>query len=565
MILLPIKETDKVDLYTPILRSIGGASGAQFTEQVKGVLLKLQTLRNNLTNLSAIRNNPLSVKKAAEDIKDYLSMWNCISRSFTFGTDKESIDIPFTWYDAYTRDRKTSSNPMTERVGMLYNLGVLYSQMGADVAKLPGDKVKEAAALFLSAAWVFERVKLDLVNLKFNEFTPDVAEENLSLCSFLMKAQAQSCAYERVHASRPDRYDMLAKLSMQAAKDYEVANGYSRNVAVKKAPNGKSLLAVMQFKEGAFRCLAFYWSALELKKKCEESVTGMGKAVASIHKATEILESLKKNERNFPPEVMAEYKQMMGQCAETQRTIENLNNKLYHDSVPSKPVEIDAMPYGKPISIEGELDRPFEGKEVLSLTVPPGVRALDNEYKQEVGMVIQEAFDLIKLIEDRHVQILQKYNLPSAIHAVSNEQQIPEDMWQRIKRCKENGGVRGLNQMLEGVEQLSKCNEANILNIYNQLMDEEREDKELKQKYGSKWIRLPSAGLNANMLKQLEYFKVKFDGGKQSDKAIQEFAQAVKGEFELLELDRDALTSKVPKSSSNAGGMSPAAALWFWC
>eukprot|EP00826_Nyctotherus_ovalis_P038641 TRINITY_DN3632_c0_g2_i12.p1 TRINITY_DN3632_c0_g2~~TRINITY_DN3632_c0_g2_i12.p1 ORF type:complete len:443 (-),score=148.91 TRINITY_DN3632_c0_g2_i12:821-2149(-) len=436
-----------------------------------------------------------------------------------------------------------------------------YSQMGADVAKLPGNKVKEAATLFLSAAWVFERIKLDLVNLKFNELTPDVTEENLSLCSFLMKAQTQSCAYERVYASRPDRYDMLAKLSMQAAKDYEVANGYSRNVGVKKAPNGKSLLAAMQFKEGAFRCLAFYWLALDQKKKCEESVTGMGKAVASIRKATEILESLKKNEWNFPPEIMAEYKQMIGQCAETQITIERLNDKLYHDSVPSKPVEIDAMPYGKPISIEGELDRPFEGKEILSLTVPPGVKALDNEYKKEVGVIIQEAFDLIRQIEDYHMQILKKYNLPSAIHAVSNEQQIPEDMWQRINKCKENGGARGLNQMLEGVEQLSKCNETNILNIYNQLMDEEREDKELRQKYGAKWNRLPSTGLNANMLKQLEYFKGKLDTGKQSDKAIQEFVQAIKAEFKLLELDRDSLTSKIPKSSSSAGGMSPAATM----
>eukprot|EP00826_Nyctotherus_ovalis_P038640 TRINITY_DN3632_c0_g2_i11.p1 TRINITY_DN3632_c0_g2~~TRINITY_DN3632_c0_g2_i11.p1 ORF type:complete len:562 (-),score=182.30 TRINITY_DN3632_c0_g2_i11:454-2139(-) len=561
MILLPVKETDKIDLYTPILKNIGGAAGAQFTEQAKGILQRLQTLRNNLTNLSAIRNNPLSVKKAAEDIKDYLSIWNSLSRSFTFGADKGSINIPFTWYDAYTRDRKTSSNPMAERVGMLYNLGVLYSQMGADVAKLPGNKVKEAATLFLSAAWVFERIKLDLVNLKFNELTPDVTEENLSLCSFLMKAQTQSCAYERVYASRPDRYDMLAKLSMQAAKDYEVANGYSRNVGVKKAPNGKSLLAAMQFKEGAFRCLAFYWLALDQKKKCEESVTGMGKAVASIRKATEILESLKKNEWNFPPEIMAEYKQMIGQCAETQITIERLNDKLYHDSVPSKPVEIDAMPYGKPISIEGELDRPFEGKEILSLTVPPGVKALDNEYKKEVGVIIQEAFDLIRQIEDYHMQILKKYNLPSAIHAVSNEQQIPEDMWQRINKCKENGGARGLNQMLEGVEQLSKCNETNILNIYNQLMDEEREDKELRQKYGAKWNRLPSTGLNANMLKQLEYFKGKLDTGKQSDKAIQEFVQAIKAEFKLLELDRDSLTSKIPKSSSSAGGMSPAATM----
>jgi hypothetical protein len=560
MLLLPTKQTDKIDLFFPLLKNIKETSGGQFGEQVKPILQRLQTLRNDLTDIYTIRNNPTAVQKAVEKIKDYLSIWNSIAKSFTFGSGKESVNICFTWYDAYTKEKKTGINPIAERIGMLYNLGVMYSQMGADMGKLPGDKVKQAASLFLTAAWIFERIKRDLVSLKLTEYTPDVSENNLTMCSFLMKAQAQSCAYERVRANRPDKYDLLAKLAMQASKDYEVANGYSKAIGLEKTIDGKILLGIMQFKEGALRSYAYYWSAMDQKKKCEESVIGMGKALASINKAMNCLEELKKQEKNFPPEVMNEYKTLHTHCAELQRTIENLNNKLYHESVPSRAAEIDAMPYGKPISIEGELDRPFEGKEIILLTVPAGVKVLSNEYRKEVGNIIQESFDMIRQVEDNQVQMLKKYNLPSSIHVISNEQKIPDDMWQRIKKCKENGGGRGLKHLMEGVEDLAKCNENSLKIIYNQLKEEENEDKELKEKYGLKWTRLPSLSLNVNMLKQLENFKQKYEAERQLEKATKESAQASKFAFDLLELDRESITNKIPKSSKD-GTELPASAL----
>lgn len=563
MLLLPTKQTDKIDLFTPLLRNIRDTSGAQFSEQAKPALQKLQALRNDLTDIAAIRNNSSAVSKVAEQIKDYLGMWNCIARGFTFGGDKESVNVAFTWYDAYTREKRTCTNPMAERIGMLYNLGIMYSQMGMDAASLPGDKVKEAATLFLTAAWVFERIKLDLVNLKLSEFTGDVSEGNLGMCSFLMKAQAQVCVYEKLRAAHPDRVDLLAKLAMQAAKDYEVACGYSKVVGLEKTPNGRNLLGVMQFKEGAYRTNAYYWSALDQKKKCEESVTGMGKAVASIRKAMEHLDSLRKAEKTFPPEVVAEYKTLSDHCAEAKRVIESLNNKLYHESVPSRPAEVDAMPYGKPISIEKELDRPFEGKDVLSSKTPAGVRKLYEEYKKQVGAIIQEEFEVIREVEEQQTQVLKKHNLPNAIHAVSNDQNIPEDMWQRIRKCKENGGIQGLEQSVEGVEDLAKCNEDNMLSICNQLKAEEKEDHELKQKYGSQWTRMPSASLNTNMTKQLEHFRQKYDTARQTDADVRNFVHSSKGQFDLLELDRDSLTSKIPKGSSGSEELSPAAAKYF--
>jgi len=559
MLSLSNKRTDKIDLFTPLLRNVKETSGEQFGEQMKPILQRLQTIRNDLIDISVFRTSFTGVQKITEDIKSYLSMWNSIIKSFTFGTDEGSINVSFTWYDAYTKEKTTYTNPIAERIGMLYNLGTMYNQMGVDLTNLPGDKAKEAANLFLTAAWIFERIKLDLVNLKLTELTFDVSESCLTMCSSLMKAQAQFCAYKRIHTSRPDKHSLLAKLAMQASKDYEVTNGYSKVVGIEKTFDTKILLRTIQFKEGVFKSYAYYWAAMDQKEKCEKDAMGMGKAVASINKAMSCLEELKKVEKDFPPEAMNEYKSLYTDCVELKKTIEDSNNRLYHESVPSCPVEIDPMPYGKPISIEGELDKPFEGKEIISLTVPAEAKALYNEYKKEAGNIVQGIFEMQRQMEENQMQVLKKYNLPSSIHATSNEQKIPEDMWQRIKKCKENGGACGLRGSIEGVEVLAKCNENNIKSIYDQLKGEENEDKALKEKYGSKWTRLPSSSLNTNMLKQVAYFQRNYETGRESDKVIKEFAQASKAEFDLLELDRESLTNKIPKSSTDEGEVSAAA------
>ena len=39
------------------------------------------------------------------------------------------MDVKFIWYDSYTREKKVTTNPMTERLGMMYNLAVIYSQI----------------------------------------------------------------------------------------------------------------------------------------------------------------------------------------------------------------------------------------------------------------------------------------------------------------------------------------------------------------------------------------------------------------------------------------------------
>ena len=222
------------------------------------------------------------------------------------------------------------------------------------------------------------------------------------------------------------------------------------------------------------------------------------------------------------------------------------------------------MPFGQPESIEAEINASYEGQEILKRMVPPGVHALEEEYKKEVSDIMGKAFDISKGSDSVQVQFLAKYNLPAALHAVSGEQVIPEDLWQKIKQCKERGGINGLNQLLGNVAAMGDNNNNTLQRLFGQLQQEEGEDQAMRSKYGSAWSRLPSNSLNQNMLSQLNYYKQKYDQGRLADAKVKELIESKKAILQMLEIDRDGLTAKIPKSPAATVQMSPAAAKYFF-
>eukprot|EP00826_Nyctotherus_ovalis_P001219 TRINITY_DN1016_c0_g1_i1.p1 TRINITY_DN1016_c0_g1~~TRINITY_DN1016_c0_g1_i1.p1 ORF type:complete len:622 (+),score=216.51 TRINITY_DN1016_c0_g1_i1:229-2094(+) len=563
MLSLPTKQAEKVNLYKGIMSSIEASAGSQVSAQLEPVLKRLQQYRDNLLQVAGFRNDSVALEKLADEAKEYISIWNNISQSFTFGKTKESIDVKFTWYDSNTREKKVTTNAATERLAMLYNLAIIYSQIGANLASLPDDHFKDAANNFLKAAWILEKIKAESGGLKSPDFGLDLSEQNLHMCSYIMKAQAQYCTYEKVKLTRPDKYGLLAKLAMQGSSYYGNAYSYASTPPLCKALDPKKFTAILQFYETSYIAQAYYWDALEKQQICTNTTEGMGKAVASIRKANQYLDGMKKYEKSLAPAILNPYRELCKQLQEKRTQIENQNSKIYHENVPDSVSEIDCMPFGQPISIEAELNKPYEGQEILQRMVPPAVRELEEEYKREVGVVMGQAFDVAKRNDAAQAQLLGKFGLPAALHAVSGEQTLPEDLWQRIKQCKERGGLNGLLQTFSGVESLAENNSSTIQKLFGQLRQEEEEDQAMRAKYGSAWSRLPSNSINQTMVTQINYYKQKLEQGRAADQKVRDTMGQKKALLDLLELDRDALTARIPKSSNAAEHLSPAAAKYF--
>lgn len=422
------------------------------------------------------------------------------------------------------------------------------------------DKFKEAADSFLKAAWVFEKIKLETGNLKTPDFGIDFSEQNLLMCNYIMKAQAQYCAFEKVKRKKPDGYQLLAKLAMQASVLYGKAYSIASTPPVCKCADQKNFIAILQFNEYTFIAQAYNWMSLYWEKYADDKGEGMGNALVNIRKACEYLSILRNMEKQLSPAVLTIYKDLITHYSDKRNYLEEQNNKIYHETVPPKPDEIECTSFGQPISIESELSKPFEGQEVFAKLVPPAVMMLEEEYKTEITSLMSLGYQKVQECDHKERDFLAGHNLPSCLHAVSGEQVLPDDLWEKVKLCKEKGGVKSLEQMVGGVNGLSENNTSIIEMLTKQLREEEEEDASMRTNYGPAWNRLPSANLNQTLRKQLDYYNGKLEQGRKTDAGSQEKLLAKKEYLNLLDCDKQTLSARIPKSQKAAGELSPSAA-----
>ncbi len=411
------------------------------------------------------------------------------------------------------------------------------------------DKLKEAAKHFLVSAAIFDKIKLEIVNLKLGENGLDLSEPNLLMCGYIVKAHAQYCAFEKVKRTAPNNYTLLSRLAMQASTFYGKAYSLAATPPMSKAVDLKNFASVLHFNEYAFLAQAHYWVAQQYQQSAEETAVGIGKSIAHITKSYEALEMVKKLEKSLSPAILTQYKDLIKHYAERKAYLEDRNNKIYHEPVPKKVEEIECLQYTQPFSLEEDLNRPFEGRDIFSRLVPPVVRTLDDEYKLYVGSIINIAMQWINSADAEHEAFLMKHDLPSCLHAASGEQKLPEDLWAKIQQCKEKGGMKFLRHTFDGMHSMCESSETTLTNLRSQLQYEEEDDENMRAKYGSKWTRTKSRDLSAGMWKQLDYYQSKLEACKKADQHIKELLETKEEYLELIEFDRGEIVAKIPKSS----------------
>ena len=411
------------------------------------------------------------------------------------------------------------------------------------------DKLRDAARHFLISAALFEKIKLESIGLKLDERSLGFSEPNLQMCMYIVKAQAQYCAFEKVKRTSPGGFTLLSRLAMQASVFYGCAYSLASTPPMSKAIDLRNFASVLHFNECAFMAQAHYWVAQQYEKETEDKATGIGKAIAHIIKCQESLETIKKLEKNLSPMILTQYKDLMKHYTDHRAYLEGKNNKIYHETVPKKVDDIESLQFSQPLSLEEDLAKPFEGKEILSRLAPPAVRALEEEYKRYIGGIIQTSLQWISGADDEHEEFLIKYDLPSCLHAASGEQKLPDDLWAKIQQCKEKKGMKFLKHNFDGMLSMCESCEMTLANLRRHLSSEQEEDEGMRAKHGAKWTRKSSKELNVGMWKQLMYYKEKLEQCKKADNKIKATLEEEEEFLELIEFDKEEIISKVPKSS----------------
>lgn len=122
----------------------------------------------------------------------YYNLLYFVERRF-FPPDR-SLGIYFEWYDSLTGVPSCQRTVAFEKACILFNLGAIYTQIGAKQDRSSEKGLDSAVDNFLRAAGVFKHILETFTNAPSMDLKPQVLEVLVSL----MLAQARECIYEKL-------------------------------------------------------------------------------------------------------------------------------------------------------------------------------------------------------------------------------------------------------------------------------------------------------------------------------------------------------------------------------
>ncbi|XP_015948079.1 uncharacterized protein LOC107473066 [Arachis duranensis] len=160
MLSVPVKKSDPVDLYRPLRDLVARKYSESDAEKVESVLETLNKCRSDM-----VERGDLSLPMQRDCLIHYFKCLCMVEPLFTADSDDSDGGIMFFWYDAFDPDYicvdgvSSHKSIQLEKAAVLFNLGAIYSQIGASCDRttalgrhLAMDAFN-AAAKFFSELW----------------------------------------------------------------------------------------------------------------------------------------------------------------------------------------------------------------------------------------------------------------------------------------------------------------------------------------------------------------------------------------------------------------------------
>ncbi|KAK6308789.1 rhophilin-1 isoform X2 [Coregonus clupeaformis] len=277
MIPLGLKETKEVDLTVPLKDYICehyGEDSSLFEKEINEFMELRQAMRTPSRNEAGL-----------ELLVEYYNQLYYLDQRF-FPTHR-TLGVHFHWYDSLTGVPSCQRALAFEKGSVLFNVGALYTQMGARQDRSAAAGIDRAIDAFQRAAGAFNYLKDNFSN------APSLDMSGTSLCMLvrLMIAQVQECVFERVTLTTQDtHFTSQLQVAQEAAR---VSDVYSLVLQTMSQPLVKdyvpfSWASMVQVKTEHFRALSHYYAAVALcdhtqsidEEECDEEGE---KALLQLH------------------------------------------------------------------------------------------------------------------------------------------------------------------------------------------------------------------------------------------------------------------------------------------
>ncbi|XP_029606446.1 rhophilin-1 isoform X1 [Salmo trutta] len=277
MIPLGLKETKEVDLTVPLKEYICEhyrEDSSLFEKETKEFMELRQAMRTPSRNEAGL-----------ELLIEYYNQLYYLDQRFF--PPHRTLGVHFHWYDSLTGVPSCQRALAFEKGSVLFNVGALYTQIGARQDRSAAAGIDRAIDAFQRAAGAFNFLKENFSN------APSLDMSSPSLCMLvrLMIAQVQECVFERVTLTTQDtHFTSQLQVAQEAAR---VSDVYSLVLQTMSQPLVKdyvpfSWASMVQVKSEHFRALSHYYAAVALcdrtqsidEEECDEEGE---KALLQLH------------------------------------------------------------------------------------------------------------------------------------------------------------------------------------------------------------------------------------------------------------------------------------------
>ncbi|XP_056122427.1 rhophilin-1 [Rhinichthys klamathensis goyatoka] len=252
MIPLGLKETKESDMTAPLQDFIS----EHYSEDASLYLNEIQVFME----LRQAMRTPSRNEAGQELLMEYYNQLYFLDQRFF--SPHRSLGIHFHWYDSLTGVPSVQRALAFEKGSVLFNIGALYTQIGArqDRSTLTG--VQNAIDAFQRAAGAFLYLQENFSHAP----SLDMSGPALSMLVRLMVAQVQECVCEKVILTQDNNLNVLLQAAQEAAR---VSDVYSLVLQAMSVPLLKdyvpfSWISMVQVKTHHFRALAHYYTAVAL-------------------------------------------------------------------------------------------------------------------------------------------------------------------------------------------------------------------------------------------------------------------------------------------------------------
>ncbi|KAM7409358.1 hypothetical protein PAMA_001031 [Pampus argenteus] len=253
MIPLGLKETKEVDFTVSIQDFICehyGEDSSLYDKEITELMELRQAMRTPSRNQAGL-----------ELLMEYYNQLFYLDQRF-FPLHR-NLGVHFHWYDSLTGVPSCQRALAFEKGSVLFNIGALYTQIGARQDRSAPAGIDRAIDAFQRAAGAFNYLKDNFSN------APSLDMSGPSLCMLvrLMVAQVQECVFERVTLTTQDtHFTSVLRLAQEAAR---VSDVYLLVQQTMMQPLMKdyvpfSWASMVQVKSEHFRALSHYYAAVAL-------------------------------------------------------------------------------------------------------------------------------------------------------------------------------------------------------------------------------------------------------------------------------------------------------------